>query len=117
MERRANTCPCCHRPFPPELAVGGSVRQRLVDIVANRPDGVTRSELLDCLYANDPNGGPDYPNTISVLIHFANIKLNKLGYRIKGSGGPGSRYFLETLGADSLSKSSRHLHSREVGRA
>jgi hypothetical protein len=71
-----------------------------VDIVANRPDGVTRGELMDCLYASDPNGGPDYPNTISVLIHFANIRLKQLGYRIKGSGGPGSRYFLVKIDAD-----------------
>ena len=102
MERRPASCPCCGRPYPPELAVGGSVRQRLVDIVASRPDGVTRGELMDCLYATDPNGGPDYPNTISVIIHFANIKLKTYGYRIKGSGGPGSRYFLVKANADSV---------------
>lgn len=105
MERRATVCPHCMRPYPPELLVGGSVRQRLVDIVANRPDGVTRGELMDCLYATDPNGGPDYPNTISVLIHFANIRLRPLGFRIKGSGGPGSRYYLEKLGADPIRQS------------
>jgi hypothetical protein len=76
-----------------------------VDIVANRPDGVTRGELMDCLYASDPNGGPDYPNTISVLIHFANIRLKHLGYRIKGSGGPGSRYFLVKIDADPICES------------
>ena len=105
MERRPAVCECCGRPFPPELPVGGSVRQRLVDIIANRPDGVTRAELMDCLYAADPNGGPDYPNTISVLVHFANEKLFRLGYRIKGSGGPGSRYFLEKLNADAVRQS------------
>lgn len=117
MERRAVLCPYCRRPYPPELNVGGSVRQRLVDTVANRPDGITRSELLDTLYANDPNGGPDYPNTISVLVHFANMKLSKLGYRIKGSGGPGSRYFLEELGADTVSEPPGYFYPRKMGRA
>jgi hypothetical protein len=48
--------------------VHGPVRQRIVDLIANRPDGITRSEIIATVYADDINGGPDNPNTISVLI-------------------------------------------------
>jgi hypothetical protein len=95
MSRRLQTCPTCHRPLAPELAVNGPVRQRLVDIVANRPDGITRAELIDIIYAADPNGGPETPNTISVLVHLANHQLTKQGYRIEAAWrGRGGRYRL-----------------------
>jgi hypothetical protein len=47
--------------------VNGPVRQRIVDVVPNRPDGITRGELIDAVYAGDLDGGPDSPNTISLL--------------------------------------------------
>ncbi len=73
----------------------GPVRQRIVDIVANRPDGITRGELLDVVYADDPNGGPENPNTVSVLIHCANQQLAQQGYRIESAWrGRGGRYCL-----------------------
>lgn len=90
-------CPCCNRPFPPPLPVTGPVRQRIVNIVANRPDGITRGELMDLVYSHDPNGGPSTPNTICVTIHAANEQLRPQGYRIRGGSGPGSRYYLERL--------------------
>jgi len=57
MSRRPHFCPACRRPFPPLLVVHGPVRQRVVDLIANRPDGITRAELLDLVYADDPNVG------------------------------------------------------------
>ena len=82
MTRRPRHCPTCRRPFPPPLFVHGPVRQRIVDATANRPDGVTRNELLDLVYADDAGGGPDNPNTISVLIKHANAELAPQGFRI-----------------------------------
>ena len=95
MSRRPQICPKCHRPFPPALVVHGPVRQRIVDIVANRPDGITRGELIDIIYCADPNGGPATPNTISVLIHLANQQLLEQGYRIESAWrGRGGRHRL-----------------------
>jgi hypothetical protein len=95
MSRRPHFCPACRRPFPPLLVVHGPVRQRVVDLIANRPDGITRAELLDLVYADDPNGGPDTPNTISVLVKNANAELAALGYRIEPAWrGRGARYRL-----------------------
>ena len=71
----------------------GPVRQRIVDVIANRPDGITRAELLDVVYSGDVDGGPDNPNTISVLIKLANAELLPQGYRIESTWrGPGARY-------------------------
>jgi hypothetical protein len=95
MFRRPQICPTCHRPLAPRLVVRGPVRQRIVDIVANRPDGITRGELIDVVYAGDVNGGPETPNTISVLIHLANQQLVEQGYRIEAAWrGRGGRYRL-----------------------
>ena len=98
-------CPACGRPFPPELSVSGTVRRRMVDIVSRRPDGVTRDELISLVYAEDPDGGPNCPNIISVLVYHANKQLAVQGYRIKvGWRGKGARYFLEKLNNDADSQ-------------
>jgi hypothetical protein len=75
--------------------VNGPVRQRIVDLIAGRPDGITRSEILATVYADDINGGPDNPNTISVLIKRANEELAAQGFRITPAWlGRGARYRL-----------------------
>ena len=77
------------------------MRQRIVDVIAARPDGITRSELIDVIYATDPNGGPDCPNTISVLIHHANHELRAQGFQIAPAWrGRGARYQLVRIGAN-----------------
>ena len=95
MTRRAHICPTCRRPFPPQLVVHGPVRQRIVDAIANRPDGITRAELLDVVYADDIDGGPENPNTVAVLIKYANAELAAQGYQIAPTWrGRGARYRL-----------------------
>ena len=93
MARRANICPTCQRPFPPRLVVRGPVRQRIVNVIMNRPDGITRAELLDVVYSDAVDGGPENPNTIAVLIKHANAELVAQGYRIQPTWrGRGARY-------------------------
>ena len=105
MTRRPQVCPHCRRPFPPSLVVSGPVRQRIVDAIANRPDGVTRYELLDIAYADDVAGGPNTPNTISRL---ANKQLAWQGYRITPAWrGRGARYRLVRLAADTATLAKR----------
>jgi hypothetical protein len=71
------------------------VRQRIVDLIANRPDGITRGEIIATVYADDIGGGPNNPNTISVLIHHANTELAAQGFRILPAWrGRGARYRL-----------------------
>jgi hypothetical protein len=49
--------------------VTGRERRRLVEILARRPDGMTRRELADWLYADDPNGGPENTLDVCQLVH------------------------------------------------
>jgi hypothetical protein len=75
--------------------VHGPVRQRIVDLIGNRPDGITRNEIIATAYADDIDGGPDNPNTISVLIKHANEELKAQGFRIEPTWlGRGARYRL-----------------------
>ena len=91
-------CPHCNRPYAPALRVTGPVRQRIVLLVANRPDGITAGDLAELVYADRPNGEPEWAaNSIKCTIHYANKELAPQGYRIKSDMGPGARYRLEPL--------------------
>ena len=95
MTRRAHICPACHQPF---RRVRGPIRQRIVDLIANRPDGITRDEIIATVYAHDVDGGPLNPNTVSVLIKHANEELAAQGYCISPAWlGRGTRYRLMSL--------------------
>ena len=95
MTRRAHICPTCQRPFAPELRVRGPVRQKIVDAIANRPDGITRDEILATVYADDIDGGPDNANVVAVLVKRANEDLAPQGFQIKPTWrGRGARYRL-----------------------
>lgn len=92
---KPKVCPCCKRLLPESLTIGGARRRRLLDYVGNHPEGVTVWQIIDAIYWDDPNGGPDKHNCISVMVKQMNRTLIPQGYKIRGTGGPGSRYFLE----------------------
>ena len=74
----------------------GPVRQRLVDILAGRPDGVLVRDLVDLVYADDPDGGPlTAQRSLNVIAHRANAQLRPQGYQIESMWlGRGARYRL-----------------------
>jgi hypothetical protein len=80
--------------------VSGSVRQRLVDIVSARPDGIAIGDLVDQTYADRLDGGPlTAPRSVNVMIHKANLQLLRQGYQIKPMWlGRGARYRLVRIG-------------------
>jgi len=97
--RRPRLCPACQRPFPPPLVVTGPLRQRMVNILAGRPDGVLVRDLVELVYADDPNGGPlTAQRSLNVIAHRANVQLRPQGYQIKSMWlGRGARYRLVRL--------------------
>jgi hypothetical protein len=100
-------CPCCGRPYPPLLVVSGHIRQRIVNLVASRPDGITTREIFDLVYAADPNGGPT-SRVIPSLVHYANKQLRPQGYEIyPTSRGRGARYALRVFNADAKRQPAR----------
>ena len=67
-----------------------------MDIVSARPDGIAIGDLVDQVYADDPDGGPiTAPRSVNVMIHKANAQLSTQGHRIKSMWlGRGARYHL-----------------------
>lgn len=63
--------------------------------VVARPYGLTVDEIVDALYGHREDGGPEYArNIVSTRLVSLNRKLKPLGMRIKGWGGPGSKFHL-----------------------
>lgn len=71
----------------------GAMQFRLFQALRRAPDGLRCGELIDILYAQDPDGGPLH-NIIAVMAKQINRKIAPMGLRIKGTGGPGSVYRL-----------------------
>ena len=86
--RAKAACPHCGRPYAPRLKVRGYVAQRLVNVIAEHADTLTIKQLVDLVYADDPNGGP-----LS-----AQRSLNVIAHHIKATHrGAGARYELVPL--------------------
>ncbi len=85
-------CPTCNRPYAPKVVVRGPKRQALCDFVFRHPDGVTRRQIADHVYADEPDGGPELLNVISVMTRAINRQLEDQDHdmRLRGNGGPGS---------------------------
>lgn len=93
-----HVCPTCGRPYAPKLSVSGPVRQRLVKVLLKFPEGVEMGDLINLIYAVNPNGAPPSARQcISVLAHYANEQLGPQGWVITATKGRGSRYRIVQL--------------------
>lgn len=78
------------------------VSSRIFDALCAHPYGLTAKELVDIVYADDPDGGPDWAyESIGLCAWRINHKAKKegLGVRIRGHGGPGSKYLIYVVRA------------------
>jgi hypothetical protein len=95
---RAGCCPSCGQIIAPQNPFDGQpVKARIYDFIAKRSGGVTTEELMEHIYADDPDGGPDSPKAIAVHISRMNDVLIPLGLRIASSLGRGAVYRLWTV--------------------
>ncbi len=84
-------CPHCGHPMPAdEVTLMLTPRQRqLYEIVRDAGiAGISARDILDKMYADEPNGGPDTANIISVFAHHANVRLKPFGLEISARRGP-----------------------------
>jgi len=89
----ATHCPSCQRELLPKIAVDGPIKQKIVDCLVQYPEGLTMARMMDQIYSDDPNGGPD--GHIRAMIWRTNVVLKKQGYKVVSSRrGPGSKYKL-----------------------
>ena len=90
-------CVHCGQRLPPSLEVTGTKRRKMLEYLAKSPNGVTVWQILDAVYADDPNGGVTKHNIISVMAHAINKQIEPQGFKIRATGGPGSLYRLVAL--------------------
>jgi hypothetical protein len=92
-------CQHCGQIIPPKPTIfdNSPIKKRIYSFIARHPEGVTRDQVFERVYADDRDGGPDYPNVISVHIFDMNRMLEPLGVRIHSTGGRWTRYTVKSL--------------------
>ena len=92
-------CHCCGAPLP-DLPVDHLAAQvspimaAVIRAVARRP-GIGSARLADIVYADDPNGGPDFAViSVRTAICRENKKLAKSGWAVKADIGASRGYRL-----------------------
>lgn len=98
------TCPCCGgkgriellEPVPVRLAKFPSQLYRLVKA---KPSLLGAPQLVEALYADDPNGGPDDAlKCVHVAINRMNKHPARVGEKIKADHrGPGATYSVVSI--------------------
>lgn len=103
------TCPCCGGPMASQAPVEAlsqapvpNQQRRILDALASAyPNDVTKAQLIDALYWDDIDGGPDDPsNVIGQQICRLRPVLASYGWTIptaKGGRGSYGRYRLMPL--------------------
>jgi hypothetical protein len=99
------TCPTCGQslpqPKPRDLGLS-PLRTRLFEIVQRAGDnGIATPDLVNLLYAEHPDGGPDSAGqVVRTLICKINKRLKPRGYEIKGRSygrGGGGEYVYQRV--------------------
>jgi hypothetical protein len=86
-------CRHCGQIIPPKIGLP-RVKQRIYDCVASHPAGVTTDQILDYVYADDPNGGPDRPCVRAHVYQMNKHHLIPFGVFLRADHGPGAKYIL-----------------------
>jgi len=89
-------CPCCGQPIPPDIHLS-PIQRRIYELVKRFP-GISRTDLTSRVYADDPTGGPDSDNVISVHAYQINRRLKPHGLILRAVRGYG--YHIERLDPD-----------------
>lgn len=96
-------CKCCGHPIvsdDPIIAILTPLQRRIYNMVkAAGAAGIGASTIMERIYANDINGGPDSSNVVSVVVNQMNRRLASFNLKIKGRGGPGSVFTIRQVAA------------------
>ena len=93
-------CECCGHPVVEYDTLRGltPAQQRIFNIVEKAGQaGITRKQLFDAMYSDDPNGGPDNPNVLNVQRVKMQYALEKHGLKITTTGGHYATWRIEKL--------------------
>jgi DNA-binding response OmpR family regulator len=91
-------CAHCGQVIPPKhLFDRQPIKRRIYEFVAAHPEGVTRQQIIDSVYADDIDGGPEFANVVSVHVKAMRPILEREGLTITCARGPGATYRLREL--------------------
>lgn len=91
-------CPCCKQEVAVLPLDGlftvlrlGPVEERIARVLARRRgEWLTTDELVDAVYSNHPDGGPEYAGaSIGVIFHRLKNILKPFDIKLEGHQGPG----------------------------
>ena len=100
-------CKCCGFPLvADELGVVLTPLQNRIFKIVKRAGvaGIQANEIMEMIYQNAPNGGPDSNNIIAVVCGQMNKRLKQFNVKIKGRRGPGGYFSLQKLEGSRISK-------------
>lgn len=93
-------CKCCGHPIiSDEIGVVLTPLQRRIFNVVKQSGtaGISGGEIMDQVYANARDGGPDSTNIIAVVACQANKRLKQFSVRLQGKRGRGGVFRLERI--------------------
>jgi hypothetical protein len=85
------------KPWNPLPNVTGRRRRAMLAYVAAHPQGVDCRQIMDHVYEDDEDGGPESRQVVPKMAHDINLQIVSQGWRITSTGGPGSLYRLVSV--------------------
>ena len=95
--KRLERCVCCGQLIAPDLLFGRKrIKQAIYDYIAVHPEGVTRAQIMDAIYGDREDGGPESGAIVSVHLNKMRPVLHAAGLEIISPWGlgPGAGYRL-----------------------
>lgn len=95
--KKVKVCECCGHPLPDNSMESSLTpsQKRLFGIVRRAgTGGIAVADIMDVLYAQRSDGGPDSRNIVCVMAKQMRARLEVSGVTIVATRGPGSRYFI-----------------------
>jgi hypothetical protein len=93
-------CKCCGHPIVSDEIgiVLTPLQRRIFNIVKQSGSaGITGGEVMDIVYANTCDGGPESTNIIAVVAGHANKRLAQFNLKIQGRRGRGGVFTLQKI--------------------
>jgi DNA-binding response OmpR family regulator len=76
-------CPCCRQLIAPDLLFGRRrIQQKIYDYIACHPEGVTREQVIEAVYGDREDGGPESYSIISAHLNKMRPALHAAGLDI-----------------------------------
>lgn len=100
-------CECCGFPLvADEIGVVLTPLQRRIFNIVKRAGaaGISSPEVMEMVYQNAPDGGPDSTNIVAVVCNQMNKRLKQFNLKVQGRRGPNGFITLQRLPGARFSK-------------